>query len=172
MSELPFMPMWIGKYLSKTTHLTATEHGAYLLLLFAAWQRDTCDLPDDDRLLAKWARLTTTQWKRIKPTLAPFFVIESGTWTSTRQMKERVAVRQHRQQRSDAGKASGLKRKETGSTGGQRGGNGEATTHTHTHTHKERKAEPRIMRYPTAAEQERQRDIWLKRAAEKRRALK
>lgn len=72
MSAPPFMPFFVGDYLADTTHLTVTEHGAYLLLLMSMW-RNGGSLPNDDRSLARHARCTRAQWERMRPVLAPFF---------------------------------------------------------------------------------------------------
>lgn len=116
MAEFPALPLWTDAYLGDTTHLTTIEHGAYLLLLMTAWRTRDCALPDDDRLLARYARLNAQQWKRIRPILEPFFLIESGVWRQGRLTDERGAVERHRLQQSEKGKAGAqakaLKRQE------------------------------------------------------------
>jgi uncharacterized protein YdaU (DUF1376 family) len=111
MAEFPALPLWTDAYLGDTTHLTTIEHGAYLLLLMTAWRTRDCALPDDDKLLARYARCGPGQWKRLRPVLEPFFVVENGKWTQRRLTDEAVAVRQLRERQSAKGKASALKRK-------------------------------------------------------------
>lgn len=67
----PWMPLYIADYLKKTTHLGALESGAYLHLIMDYWQND--GLPEDERQLARIARLTDKEWKKLKPTLQAFF---------------------------------------------------------------------------------------------------
>lgn len=105
MAEFPALPLWTDAYLGDTTHLTTIEHGAYLLLLMTAWRTRDCALPDDDRLLARYARLNTQQWKRMRPIIAAFFVVENGFWKQGRLTDERGAVERHRHQQSEKGKA-------------------------------------------------------------------
>ena len=64
MAEFPALPLWTDAYLADTTHLSTIEHGAYLLLLMTAWRTKECCLPDDDKLLSRYARLTAAQWRR------------------------------------------------------------------------------------------------------------
>lgn len=111
MAEFPALPLWTDAYLGDTTHLTTIEHGAYFLLLVTAWRTQDCCLPDDDRLLARYARLTPGQWRRIKPTIAAFFRVEDGVWRQSRLTDEAVAVRQKRDAQAANGRASALKRK-------------------------------------------------------------
>lgn len=105
MAEFPALPLWTDAYLGDTTHLTTIEHGAYLLLLMTAWRSRDCCLPDDDRLLARYARLNGQQWKRMRPILEAFFAISNGVWRQGRLTDERGAVERHRQQQSEKGKA-------------------------------------------------------------------
>lgn len=105
MAEFPALPLWTDAYLGDTTHLTTIEHGAYLLLLVTAWRSSGCSLPDNDNLLARYARCTAGQWKRLRPILEPFFIVEKGMWRQARLIDEREAVRRHSEQQSAKGKA-------------------------------------------------------------------
>lgn len=67
----PWMPLYIADYLRKTTHLGALESGAYLHLIMDYWQND--GLPDDDKKLARIAKMTDREWKASKATLQEFF---------------------------------------------------------------------------------------------------
>lgn len=116
MAEFPALPLWTDAYLGDTTHLTTIEHGAYLLLLMTAWRSPDCRLPDDDRLLARYARCTAGQWKRLRPILQPFFTVESGHWRQGRLTDEALAVRQKKEAAAANGRASALKRKGRHST--------------------------------------------------------
>jgi uncharacterized protein YdaU (DUF1376 family) len=78
-----WMPVFIGDYLADTMHLNAEQHGAYLMLLFAAWMRGG-SLPADNDQLARLARCTEKQWQKVKPTVAPFFSEKDGMWTQKR----------------------------------------------------------------------------------------
>lgn len=120
MAEFPALPLWTDAYLGDTTHLTTIEHGAYLLLLFTAWRTPTYDLPDDDHMLARFCRLTDGQWHRIRPTIMAYWKLKNGRWFNGRLLDERDAVRRKVAQRSDAGKASALKRLNRMSTDVQR----------------------------------------------------
>jgi uncharacterized protein YdaU (DUF1376 family) len=115
-AEFPALPLWTDAYLGDTTHLTTIEHGAYLLLLMTAWRAPGTRLPDDDRLLARYARLTGGQWARIKPVISDFFAVENGWWLQSRLTDEALAVRRFRERQAEKGIASALKRKGRHST--------------------------------------------------------
>lgn len=66
-----WMPLYVADYLADTGHLSTLEHGAYMLLIMHYWQ--TGGLPDDDRKLARIARLQLDQWQEIRDTLADLF---------------------------------------------------------------------------------------------------
>jgi len=115
MSSPPFMPLYVGDYLADTTHLTTTEHGAYLMLLFCMW-RSGGSLPANPAKLAKLCKLTRAQWDRMSETLLAFFDIENGEMTQRRLTRELTrhteAVRQRRVAASNGGHAKALKNKE------------------------------------------------------------
>jgi len=82
-----WMPLWIGDYLADTMTLNATQHGAYLLLLFAYW-RNKGPLDDDDEDLATIAKATPAEWKKLRPKLLRFFDADGGLWIHSRADKE------------------------------------------------------------------------------------
>lgn len=67
----PWMPLYIADYRADTAHLSAAEHGAYLLLIMHYWS--TGGLPQDDRPLARIACMSGAEWKRARTTIAAFF---------------------------------------------------------------------------------------------------
>ncbi|WP_222184766.1 YdaU family protein [Geminicoccus harenae] len=90
MADFPAMSFYTDAYLADTTHLTTEEHGAYLLLLFAAWRSPGCSLRGDDTFLARVAKVTPDRWrKRLRPILAPFWRIRDGIWTQKKQQSVR-----------------------------------------------------------------------------------
>lgn len=127
MAEFPAMPLWTDAYLADTTHLTTIEHGTYLLLLMVAWRSPEKTLPDDDRLLARYAKLSPSQWRKMRPVMLEFWQIQNGRWIQKRLIDEANAVKRQRESARKAGKASALKRKGRHSTGVQRAFNGNPT---------------------------------------------
>lgn len=113
MAEYPALMLWTDAYLADTTHLSAEEHGVYLLLLMAAWRTPDCSLPDDDDRLARMARVGLKKWRQVRAVMEQFWTVENKCWTQKRLLKERARSDMLRSRQSDAGKASALKRKET-----------------------------------------------------------
>lgn len=116
MAEFPALPLFTDAYLGDTTHLTVTEHGAYLLLLMAQWRSRDCMLPNDDKLLARYAKMTPQEWSDAKPILEQFFMVNGCSWVQRRLADERKYVEVRRAQNIKAGKVSALKRKGRHST--------------------------------------------------------
>jgi len=116
MAEFPALPLWTDAYLGDTTHLTTIEHGAYLLLLMAMWRSKGCSLPNDPKLLARYARVNSAQWARIWETLAPFFKVENGEITQGRLTDEATFVKRNSTRQSNNVMARWLKTKETADT--------------------------------------------------------
>ena len=86
----PYMPLFVADYLADTAHLTAAEHGAYLMLVMNYWQRGK-PLPADDRKLARIARMSDAEWADSRDTLAEFFVEADGVWSHKR-VEAEIAV--------------------------------------------------------------------------------
>lgn len=116
MAQFPALPLFTDAYLGDTTHLTTIEHGAYLLLLITMW-RNKCILPNDDKLLARYARLTPAQWARVKPVLWPFFDVSEDTISQARLTDEAYYVKRKSKQSSDAANARWLKNNEKDNAG-------------------------------------------------------
>lgn len=72
MSNRAWMPLHIDAYLADTGHLSALEHGAYLLLIMHYWRNG--GLPSDERLIARHAKLTPAQWEESRDVLAAMFL--------------------------------------------------------------------------------------------------
>lgn len=89
MSKKPsHIPLFPDAYLRDTTHLTTEEHGAYFLLLMAAWGSSDCTLPNDERRLAALAKLPVTRWRKIAATVLEFWTIDKGRISQKRLSKE------------------------------------------------------------------------------------
>jgi uncharacterized protein YdaU (DUF1376 family) len=112
MAQHPMMPFWTDAYLGDTHHLKTIEHGAYFLLLIAAWRSKEGVLPDDDQKLARYAGLTLDKWKKIRPVLETFFCIDNGVWEQGRLTDERNASLAFRKSQSKKAKDRHLKNKD------------------------------------------------------------
>lgn len=89
MSKKPsHLPLFPDAYHRDTTHLTTEEHGAYLLLLMAAWGQEDCSLPSDERRLAALVKLPLPRWRKIAPNILEFFTIDRGRLQQKRLRKE------------------------------------------------------------------------------------
>lgn len=107
MSSFPSLPLFVREFLTDTTHLSLIEAGAYLHLLMHSWNRAKCSVPDDDKKLAAWCKLSPDEWVEIRPELEPFFSIKNGQWTQKRLLKEFNYVRDTINKRKQAGKKGG-----------------------------------------------------------------
>lgn len=103
MAALPYMQLYIADYLADTMHLSAEEHGAYLLLMFNYWQTGK---PIPKNRLAKIARLTNERWADVEPSLQEFFCDNGEEWVHLRIEEDLSSVREKLTKKSAAGKAS------------------------------------------------------------------
>lgn len=83
MAALPYMQLYVADYMADTAHLSALEHGGYLLLIMTYWQRGK-PLPDNDSKLARIARMSDKEWADVKPSIEEFFTVSNGMWSHKR----------------------------------------------------------------------------------------
>lgn len=102
------IPLFPDAYHRDTTHLTTEEHGAYFLLMMAAWGSDDCTLLNDERRLAALAKLPVTKWRKIAPTVLEMWTIDKGRIFQKRLLKEWHWV----QEKSAKARASRAQRKD------------------------------------------------------------
>ncbi|MBW8127509.1 MULTISPECIES: YdaU family protein [Pseudomonas] len=125
MAALPYMQLYVADYLADTMHLTTEEHGAYLLLIFNYWQTGK-SIPKPR--LARIARLSNDRWTDVERSLQEFFTDDGEDWVHTRIERDLDAVYASQNQRSEAGKASALARKNKKEQTLKRKGNARSTT--------------------------------------------
>ena len=93
MASFPLFPMWVRDYLADTSHLDATEHGVYHLLLYRYWLMDGAPLSEDLTLLRRVCRCRSRA--PIERILAEFWDHEPGVgYTHQRVDAELFAVRE------------------------------------------------------------------------------
>lgn len=79
MTAPAWMPLYVADYIADTGHLTAAQHGAYLMLIMHYWR--TGSLPKTDDALARVARMSPDEWHANRDAIASFFTPE---WTHKR----------------------------------------------------------------------------------------
>ena len=110
MATLPYIQLYVSDYLADTMHLTAEEHGAYMLLIMNYWQTEK---PIPENRLQGVTRMFNDRWDSVKQTLNEFFEIdENGDWFHKRIQLDLQKVKEKSKQASKAGKLSALKRAE------------------------------------------------------------
>lgn len=102
--RLPYMPLWVDDYQRATRHLSTEAHGAYLLLIMAAWESASASLPDDDQILAGFAKATPARWAKLKPLVMSFWTLDGRAkrWVQKRLTKERRLAVDRKAKASDA----------------------------------------------------------------------
>jgi uncharacterized protein YdaU (DUF1376 family) len=107
-----WMPVYVADYLADTGHLSAAEHGAYLLLLMHYW-RTASPLSSQEEQLRRIARMSLDEWQGAAPTILAFFRLgEDGLYHHKRVDAELARAVALVEQRSNAGKASAERRRQ------------------------------------------------------------
>ena len=109
MADLPYMRFWVGDYLGATSHLSAEEHGAYLLLLMAAWRSDG-GLPSDEQRLARIARVDGQRWGAVWEAIGGFFVADGEHFRNRRLSEELTSAKADKDSAVAKAKAAAEKR--------------------------------------------------------------
>jgi uncharacterized protein YdaU (DUF1376 family) len=108
MSGYPSLPLFVKEYIVDTLHLNLLESGAYLHLLMQSWATSDCSIPDDDKKLAAYVKLSFEEWMAIKPEIEPFFIIKNNRWINPRLKKEFEYVKRKTLARKKAGQKGGI----------------------------------------------------------------
>lgn len=103
MAALPYMQLYVADYLADTVHLTAEEHGAYLLLIMNYWQTGK---PIPAKRLQAITRIPDERWEAVRENLSEYFNEVDGCWQHNRLDDDLAEVMAAQEQRSKAGKAS------------------------------------------------------------------
>lgn len=105
-----WMPFYVADYLRDTMHLTAEEHGAYLLLIMACWTGGG-SVRGDLATIAGITKLSKFRVKNFHKTLADFFDISGDIWTHKRVVIELTKARKLSEIRSETGSLGGRPRR-------------------------------------------------------------
>ena len=107
------MPDWmafnVDDYVSNTMHLTARQHGGYILLICAAWKAKGY-LPGSDASLMAIAKLQPREWKEDGPVLKAFLTRSGDEWVHERVEFEWSSAQSIIDAKSKAGKEGARKR--------------------------------------------------------------
>lgn len=112
MAALPYIQLYVADYLADTAHLSAAQHGAYLLLIFNYWQRGH-ELSNIGDRLANIARMSDAEWAANKDALAEFFEVTGDTWRHSRIEADLAAVAAKSTRLSTIAKAAAERRAST-----------------------------------------------------------
>lgn len=104
-----WMPLYVSEYLGDTMHLTVEQHGAYLLLIMAAWKNDG-RLSSDVSALQQICRMTPQQWARNEQTLQRFFFVTEDYWVHNRVRTELEKAKSMVERKSKAGQTAAAAR--------------------------------------------------------------
>lgn len=121
MAEFPALNLYTDAFMADTSHLGALETGAYMALLMASWRIEDGGLPDDDVMLARMARCTPREWKRVRQLVMPFWTMcQDAKWRQKRLEIERETAREKSQSAGRAAKARWLKNNKLGDADAER----------------------------------------------------
>lgn len=110
----PYFPFYPDDFASDgdVEAMSTAQVGAYMLLLCKAWREEPVgSVPDDDRRLARWARMTPEEWSEAKSAvMTPFNLRTDGRWHQPRMEREFMKLRESSRRRAEAGTVGAEKR--------------------------------------------------------------
>ena len=113
MAEFPNMPIWIGDLLGDRNVMVmdGQDMGAYMLLLFYAWQNNG-KIPNDPQTLMRIARVPLGDWQRVWGAVSPCWQLntEGTDFIQGRVVDELSKLRTLVEKKREAGIASGKAR--------------------------------------------------------------
>lgn len=107
-----WMPLYVSDYMADTMHLSTELHGAYCLLLMAAWKSEG-RLPNDPEQLQAITRMSAQKWRASERILSNFFVVCPECWTQNRVLKELEKAQKNTEKRAISGKKGAESRWQT-----------------------------------------------------------
>jgi len=107
MADYPVLPVYVRDLLGDTSHLSPEEFGAYCRIFMTMWLAPTCDLPLDDRRLARIAG-AGRRWGCIRSTVMEFFTVEGDRITQKRLKTEHIRVTNLCLRNASKGRLGGL----------------------------------------------------------------
>jgi uncharacterized protein YdaU (DUF1376 family) len=115
-----WMPWYVADYLADTTHLSTERHGAYCLMLMAAWKRGGT-LPKDDQQLAEVTKLGMAKWRASKDVLLELFKDTGTHYAHKRVTEEWHKAQAISEKKAVAGSKGGTKKQQNRSDEGGSG---------------------------------------------------
>ena len=107
------MPWYVADYLVDTTNLNTEQHGAYCLMLMAAWKNGG-GLPKDDRQLAAITKLSPAKWRAHKEILIAFFKDDGNCYVHDRVAREHAKAKSISEKKAKVGADGASKRWQKG----------------------------------------------------------
>ena len=109
--SLPYFPLYVKDYLTKTAHLTALEDGIYLRLLMHLWQQPKCQTANDLPRLMRLMRLRTDEEREaLEMVVCEFFNVKDSVLYSKRLSLEFQKANELSKTRSRASRESSLRK--------------------------------------------------------------
>ena len=98
----PYMPLFVDDWLSsdRIDQLASDRAYGYMLLLMHQWKDKQGYLPTNEKVLARWARLTVAE---VRPLLREFFVRRNGHYYNAKCREKWLAAKERSEHAKKAG---------------------------------------------------------------------